>query len=95
LKTASSGVDWGNHESGLEASVRVTEFVVGERKDVMRVTCTAVGKLKNGPAVRTHFSFGDHPRKRDKLERTVLTLVAQGVVTRLAAIARDRATHRK
>jgi hypothetical protein len=92
LKKESRRVDWGQHAGGeLQGVVKVVEFAVSRKEDVMRVTCTAVGKLNKGPAVRTHFSFGGHPHQQEKLEKTMLTLIAQGVITRLSAIARDRA----
>lgn len=92
LKKESKDADWGEHKNGrLEASVKVIEFQVHAREDVVRVTCTAVGKLAGGPSVRTHFSIGDHPKQQAKLEKMILTLVARGIVTRLASIARKRA----
>ena len=95
LKSVAGKEDWGTQPDGrIEASIKVVEFQVTRREDVVRVTCTAVGKLKNGPSVRTHFSIGDHPKRQDALEKMVLTLVARGVVTRLAAIARNRAARR-
>lgn len=92
LKKESKNANWGDHKDNLvEASVKVVEFQVQQKEHVVRVTCTAVGKLAGGPSVRTHFSIGDHPKRQDKLEKMVLTLVARGIVTRLAAISRDRA----
>jgi len=91
LTRESRHVTWGRHAQPLELTVKVTEFTVEKRTDVVRVSCTALGKMKNGPTVKTHFSFGGDPRKQEALESHVLTLIAQGVVTRLAAIARERA----
>ncbi len=91
LKKESRHADWGQQPDGkLQAAVKVEEFTVSRKQDVVRVTCKAVGTLGKGPAVRTHFSFGGHPNEQEKLEKTVLTLIAQGVITRLAAIARGR-----
>jgi hypothetical protein len=92
LKKESKNANWGEHKDNrIEASVKVVEFQVQQKEHVVRVTCTAVGKLAGGPSVRTHFSIGDHPKRQDKLEKMVLTLVARGIVTRLASISRDRA----
>lgn len=92
LEKESKRAEWGDHESKkLEASVKVVEFQVQHKENVVRVTCTALGKLAGGPTVRTHFSMGDHPDHQRKLEKMVLTLVARGIVTRLAAIARNKA----
>lgn len=93
LRKESKDADWGEHEKGrLEASVKVIEFQVHAREDVVRVTCTAMGRLAGGPSVRTHFSIGDHPKQQARLEKMILTLVARGIVTRLSSIARKRAT---
>lgn len=91
LRKEAKDADWGEQEGArLEASVKVVEFLVLEREDVVRVTCTAVGKLAKGPSVRTHFSLGDHPKQQAKLEKMILTLVARGLVTRLSSIARKQ-----
>lgn len=95
LKKESRRADWGEQPDGkLQGVVKVVEFTVVRKEDVVRVTCTAVGKLSKGPAVRTHFSFGGHPHQQAKLEKTMLTLIAQGVITRLSSIARERAKRR-
>jgi hypothetical protein len=91
LSRESHRVSWGQQQQPLELAVKVTEFEVIKRADVVRVTCAAVGKMKNGPSVKTRFSFGGDPRKQEQLESHVLTLIAQGVVNRLAAIAREKA----
>ena len=92
LEKESKRAEWGDHASKkLEASVKVIEYQVQHKENVVRVTCTALGKLAGGPTVRTHFSMGDHPKNQRKLEKMVLTLVARGLVTRLAAIARNKA----
>ena len=84
-------VQWGDPLGGLvEASVRVTEFSVVKRPDVVRVSCTAVARLHKGPAVRTNFSFGGHPHRSRQLEEQMLLLVGRGLITRLSAISRDR-----
>ncbi|MBI5536443.1 MAG: hypothetical protein HY898_27220 [Deltaproteobacteria bacterium] len=91
LKREGHRVQWGDPPDGLiEASVKVTEFVIDRRPDVVRVTCSAVGRLGKGPAVKTHFSFGGHPKKEAALESQMLTLVGRGVVARLASLSRER-----
>ena len=90
LKREGHRVQWGDPPDGLiEASVKVTEFTIERRPDVVRVTCSAVGRLGNGSAVKTHFSFGGHPKKEAALETQMLTLVGRGVVARLASISRE------
>ena len=90
LEKESKTENWGARSGDrLEASARVLDFQVIHKPDVVRVTCTALGKLAGGPSVRTHFSMGDHPNNQRKLERMVLTLVARGIVNRLSAVARQ------
>ncbi len=83
--------NWGApRQSPLEASFDVTEFSAVAGKDVVRVTCTAVGKLKGGQSVRSHFSMGGRPAGRAELERQLLTMLGRGIVSRLAEVARAK-----
>lgn len=75
----------------VEASVRVVELKWDTRPDLVRLSCTVVGRLKDGPSARSRISFGDRPEHRDQLEEQVLTSVARGVVGRLAQLARTAA----
>ncbi|MFO0550695.1 MAG: hypothetical protein U0271_20035 [Polyangiaceae bacterium] len=74
----------------VEVSFVVKELTVTTEGDVIRVTCTLLGKLKGGGSARSRLSFGGKPDARKKLEREVLTAVTDGVMTRLAEIARER-----
>ncbi|MEZ4225132.1 MAG: hypothetical protein R3B13_29540 [Polyangiaceae bacterium] len=58
--------------------------------DVMRVSCTAVGRLPGGRSAKSHLTFGGDPRKKNELITRVLEIVARGVVTRLAELERVR-----
>jgi hypothetical protein len=81
--------DWGKaRQSPLEARFDVTEFSAVAGKDVVRVTCTGVGKLKGGQSVRSHFSMGGRPAGRAVLEKQLLTMLGRGIVNRLAEVAR-------
>jgi hypothetical protein len=85
--------DWGGRGGEpLEARFQVTEFDVVQRPDVVRVTCTAVGRIQGAPSVRSHFSMGGRPAERADLERQLLTMLGRGIVSRLAVIA--RVTHK-
>jgi len=80
--------NWGDHRnSPLEARLAVTEFSVVHAKDIVRVTCTGVGKLQ-GQSVRSHFSMGSRPSGKAELERQLLGMLGRGIVSRLAEIAR-------
>jgi outer membrane lipopolysaccharide assembly protein LptE/RlpB len=54
-----------------------------------------VGRLVGGPSARSRISFGGNPSEREALEKQVLSMVANGVVTRLAEIARAQAAREK
>lgn len=75
----------------VSLSVKVTELVSEQKGDVHRVTCTIVGRIPGGPSAKSRISFGGSPGDKAKLEKQVLTMVANAVVTRLAEIVRTRA----
>ena len=75
----------------LSASVRVLELQSELRDGVLRVSCTLVGKLQGGQSAKARISFGGDPSKAESLELEVLTMVANGLVTRIAELARARA----
>ena len=72
-------------------SARVVELSTEERGDVLRITCTVMGRVIGGAGARSRISFGGSPDKRDALEKEVLTQVATGLVARLAQIVRSTA----
>jgi len=83
--------DWGpKRPVPIEARFDVTEWSAVLGKDVVRVTCTGVGKLKGGQSVRSHFSMGARPSGQGVLERQLLTMLGRGIVSRLADVARAR-----
>ncbi len=82
--------DWGRRrDNPVEAAVEIRELSHVRDGDVVRVTCTAVGKIRGLGAAKSRFSYSGRPEERGKLERRVLELVARGIVTRLADIARE------
>lgn len=89
LKEASRKADFG--KSGkVSVRARITEYVVEKRGDVLRIRCTVVGRLEGGPSAKSRISFGGDPNDPKGLEKQVLTMVAQGVTSRLASIAKGR-----
>jgi hypothetical protein len=78
------------HGQRVEVSVRLTELTIEQEDDVIRVTCTLIGRLKGGGSARSHISFGGKPNKRKELEHQVLAMVSDGVMSRLAEMARVR-----
>lgn len=75
----------------VSLAVKVTELTSETKGDVHRVSCTIVGRIPGGPSARSRISFGGSPAEKAKLEKQVLTLVSNAVVTRLASIVRARA----
>ena len=93
LKRASRRADWGAKRGAkIEYRVKLEELSVRESERAIHVRCTALGSLPKGRTTRTFIDFGGNPNERDKVVRHVLEIVARGVVTRLAAIERERRT---
>lgn len=90
LQKAARKAKFGRVKS-VSLAVKVTDFTSERKGDVHRVTCTIVGRIPGGPSARSRISFGGSPAEKAKLEKQVLTMVANAVVTRLAEIVRTRA----
>ena len=91
LRQAAHRADWGaGRGASIEFRVVVEELEVTEVNGVLRVRCTALGRLPKGKSARSKIDFGGDPRKSSQVLRQVLEVVARGVVTRLAALERDR-----
>jgi hypothetical protein len=87
LSKAAKPLDFG-HVKRVEITVRLTEFSIETSDELVRVTCTLVGRLKGGGTARSHFSFGDKPGRRKSLEKQVLKMASEGVLGRLAEMTR-------
>jgi hypothetical protein len=74
----------------VEVSFEVVELDVQVSDDLVRVSCTIVGRLRGGGTARSRLSFGGRPSRRTALERQVIGMVTEGVVTRLAELSRKR-----
>jgi hypothetical protein len=91
LKRAARRADWGaGRGAHIEYRVVVEELAVTETRGVLRVRCTALGRLPRGKSARSHIDYGGDPKKRRAVIERVLEIVAGGVVTRLAALERER-----
>jgi hypothetical protein len=89
LKDASRKADFGKTRK-VSLRARITEYVVEKRGDVLRIRVAVIGRIVGGPSAKSRISFGGDPRDPKALEKQVLTMVANGVVSRLAALVRDR-----
>jgi hypothetical protein len=91
LKRAAHRADWGAKRGAkIEYRVKLEELTIREGDGVIHVRCTALGSLPKARTTRTFIDFGGRPSERAKVLRHVLEIVARGVVTRLAAIERER-----
>lgn len=91
LRQAAAEADWGaGPDSTIEYRFTVKALTVEQKGDVLTVKCTASGTLPRGRQAQSKLSFGGSPREHSELIRRVLTIVARGVITRLAEIERVR-----
>ncbi len=90
LVKASKKASFGDRGGKVKVSARVTELAWEDKGDVVRLSCTVVGRIEGGPSAKSRISFGGAPAQRAALEKQVLEMVANGVVTRLAEIAKSR-----
>jgi hypothetical protein len=91
LRHAASEADWGaGPDSTIEYRFVVKSLTVEQKGDVLTVKCAASGTLPRGRQAQSKLSFGGSPREHSELIRRVLTIVARGVITRLAEIERVR-----
>jgi hypothetical protein len=91
LRQAARRADWGaGRGASIEFRVVVEELAVTQAGGVLKVSCTALGRLPKGKSARSRIDFGGDPRHGQKVIRHVLEIVARGVVTRLAALERER-----
>ncbi|MFT3766667.1 MAG: hypothetical protein QM820_14305 [Minicystis sp.] len=90
LKQAAKRADFGKTAKTVSLSARIVEMKTEQQGDVLRVTCTIMGRVKGGAGARSRISYGGSPDKREELEKSVLTMVANGLVARLAQIVRTQ-----
>lgn len=91
LKREARRVDWGTGRgSTIELRFEVTQLKLERKDSVLRVTCSAVGRLPGNRTARSHLEFGGDPKRPRELVEQVLRIVARGVVTRLAELERQR-----
>jgi hypothetical protein len=91
LKQATKRANFGKTPRAVALSARVTEFTTEVHGDVLQVNCTVMGRVAGGAGARSRISYGGSPESRAELEKQVLTMVANGLVARLAQIVRTQA----
>jgi hypothetical protein len=91
LRREARHADWGaGRGSHIQYRFTVSELETSVENGVLRVRCTAVGKLPNGKRARSRLSYGGAPNARQDVVKRVLEIVARGVITRLAELERVR-----
>lgn len=89
LEQAAKRANFGDAKS-VTLSAKLLTFTTEQHGDVLRVSCTVMGRVAGGASARSKISFGGSPDGRAELEKQVLTMVANGLVARLAQIARSQ-----
>lgn len=91
LAKEASQADWGaGRDNRIEYRFEVTQLRFIVEKDAFLIRCAAVGRLPGGQTAKSELSFGGGLGERTKLTKRVLTIVARGVIARLAELERRR-----
>jgi hypothetical protein len=88
LEQAARKANFGKKAKSVTLSARIVELKTETRGDVLQMSCTMMGRVVGSASAKSRISFGGSPDARDELEKQVLTTVANGLVARLAQIAR-------
>ena len=96
LQREARRADWGAPTGAkIEFRFFVEELTTRSDGNVLRITCTALGRLPKGKSARSKIEYGGDPRKRVLEVKKVLEMVARGVITRLAELERERRLGRR
>lgn len=91
LKHEAKRVAWGaGRDARITYRFHLEELELRLDKGVLKVRCTAFGRLPKGKTARSKLEFGGDPREARKVVDQVLTIVARGVLARLADQERER-----
>jgi hypothetical protein len=91
LKHEARRFQWGAGQgSRITYRFYLEQLDLSVERGVLKVRCTAFGRLPKGKTARSKLEFGGDPREPRKVIDHVLTIVARGVLSRLAELERDR-----
>lgn len=91
LKHEAHRVQWGaGRGSRITYRFYLEELNLSVERGVLKVRCTALGRLPKGKTARSKLEFGGDPKDPRKVIDHVLLIVARGVLARLADLERDR-----
>ncbi len=95
LKHEQHRVQWGaGRESRITYRFYLEQLDLSVERGVLKVRCTALGRLPKGKTARSKLEYGGDPTQAHKVIDHVLSIVARGVLARLADLERDRRTRR-
>jgi hypothetical protein len=88
-------VRWGaGRHNRISYRFYLEQLEVTVQGGVYQVRCTALGRLPKGKSARSKLELGGDPREPRKVIDQVLTIVARGVLARLAELVRERRARR-
>jgi hypothetical protein len=91
LKREARRVQWGaGRNNRIAYRFFLEQLDVTVEDGVYKVHCTALGRLPKGKSARSKLVLGGDPRNPRKVIDEVLTIVARGVLARLADLERER-----
>jgi hypothetical protein len=91
LKHEAPRVEWGaGRGSRITYRFYLEQLDVTVEHGVLKVRCTALGRLPKGKTARSKLEFGGDPKDPRKVIDHVLVIVARGVLARLADLERSR-----
>ncbi len=91
LRKEARRADWGaGRNNRIEYRFSVEQLRIEQLDDVLRVSCSAVGRLPKGKTAKSNLTFGGSPSEQQRVVKRVLEIVARGVITRLAQLERRR-----
>jgi hypothetical protein len=91
LQREARQADWGaDNGSTIQYRFSVDTLKIERSPGLVRVHCAATGELPRGRTAVSRLSFSGHPSHERRLIREVLSIVARGVLTRLAQIEHAR-----
>ncbi len=94
LRREAANQDWGaGASSTIEFRFSVHKLSITRKRDVLTLDCSAFGRLPRGRTARSQLTFSGDPKQERQLIQRVLTIVVQGVLTRLSDIERERREH--
>jgi hypothetical protein len=91
LKHEQARVQWGaGRGSRITYRFYLEQLDLSVERGVLKVRCTALGRLPKGKTARSKLEFGGDAKDPHKVIDHVLLIVARGVLARLADLERDR-----